>query len=198
MAGENIGEPVAATDGDGDSLTYTLGETDGGAFDIVATSGQLRTKGALDYETKSSYSVTVSVRDSKDADGNADTATDATVTVTVTVTDVEEPGALELSSTQPVVDESLTTSLTDPDGSGFRSHMGLGEFQGWEQLVGGQRGNRGQLHSGCRRRGELPEGHSVLYRRRGIREDRPGGVGQHSGGGATGEQGPGVSVQRDR
>ena len=52
----------------------------------MATSGQLRTKDALDYETKSSYSVTVSVRDNKDADGNADTATDDTITVTITVT----------------------------------------------------------------------------------------------------------------
>ena len=116
-AGQDIGSPVAATDGDGDSLTYTLGGTDGGSFDIVATSGQLRTKDALDYETKDSYSVTVSVRDNKGADGNADTATDATVTVTVTVTNVEEPGTLELSATQPVVGVALTASLTDPDGS---------------------------------------------------------------------------------
>ena len=77
-AGQNIGEAVSAMDGDSDSLTYTVGGTDGGSFDIVATSGQLRTKAALDYETKSSYSVTVSVRDNKDGDGDDDTATDAT------------------------------------------------------------------------------------------------------------------------
>ena len=118
-ADRNIGTPVAATDddGDGDSLTYTLDGSDAGSFDIVETSGQLKTKFTLDYETKSSYSVTVSVRDSKDADGNADTVTDATITVTITVIDVEEPGILELSSTQPVVDTALTASLTDPDGS---------------------------------------------------------------------------------
>ena len=116
-AGQNIGEAVSAMDGDSDSLTYTVGGTDGGSFDIVATSGQLRTKDPLDYEAKSSYSVTVSVRDNKGADGNADTATDATVTVTVTVTNVEESGTLELSATHPLVDTALTASLTDPDGS---------------------------------------------------------------------------------
>ena len=116
-AGQDIGSPVAATDGDGDSLTYTLGGTDGGSFDIVSASGQLLTKDPVDYETKSSYSVTVSVRDNKDAKGDADTATDATVTVTVTVANLEEPGTLELSATHPLVDTALTASLTDPDGS---------------------------------------------------------------------------------
>ena len=116
-AGQNIGNAVAATDGDGDSLTYFLGGTDGGSFDIVSASGQLLTKDSVDYETKSSYSVTVSVRDSKDADGDADTATDATVTVTVTVANLEEAGTLELSATHPLVDAALTASLTDPDGS---------------------------------------------------------------------------------
>ena len=48
-------------------------------------------KTPLDYETKSSYSVTVSVSDSKDAGGNADTAADDTITVTITVSNVEEP-----------------------------------------------------------------------------------------------------------
>ena len=116
-AGQDIGSPVAATDGDGDSLTYFLGGTDGGSFDIVSASGQLLTKDPVDYETKSSYSVTVSVRDNKDAKGDADTATDATVTVTVTVANLEEPGTLELSATHPLVDTALTAFLTDPDGS---------------------------------------------------------------------------------
>ena len=116
-AGQNIGDPVAATDGDSDPLTYGLSGADAGAFDIVSASGQLRTKDALDYETKDSYSVTVSVRDNKGADGNADTATDATVNVTITVTNEEEPGTLGLSSTHPLVDTALTASLTDPDGS---------------------------------------------------------------------------------
>ena len=89
-AGTNIDRPVNATDYDGDSLTYSLGGTDAGSFDIAAPSGQLLAKDPLDYETKSSYSVTVSVSDGKDVRGNADTAVDDTITVTITVTDEEE------------------------------------------------------------------------------------------------------------
>ena len=53
---------MAAVDPESNRLTYSLTGTDADAFTIVASSGQLRTKDALDYETKSSYSVTVNVR----------------------------------------------------------------------------------------------------------------------------------------
>ena len=42
-AGVNIGSAVSATDVDNDTLTYTLSGTDAASFDIVNTSGQLRT-----------------------------------------------------------------------------------------------------------------------------------------------------------
>ena len=59
-AGQDIGLPVTATDPDaGASLIYTLGGTDASHFDIGAYTGQLQTQGALDLETKASYSVTV-------------------------------------------------------------------------------------------------------------------------------------------
>ena len=86
--GENIGGPVVAEDAEDDTLTYALGGVDAASFDIVASSGQLQTKAALDFETKFSYTVTVSVHDGQDADWNADTTSDATVTVTITVTGV--------------------------------------------------------------------------------------------------------------
>ena len=115
-AGENIGAPVAAVDPDADdTLIYTLGETDAASFDIIASSGQLQTKGALDYETKSSYSVEVSVRDSKAADGTGDFAADDTITVTVTITNADEAGTVTLSSVQPQVGTALTATLEDPD-----------------------------------------------------------------------------------
>ena len=116
-AGENIGGPVAATDTDADALTYTLGGAGAASFDIEESSGQLKTKAALDFETQPSYSVTVSVHDGKDADHNADTTTDATITVTVTVTNVDEDGTVTLPSMQPQVGMELTATLTDPDGS---------------------------------------------------------------------------------
>ena len=81
-AGEDIGDPVAATDLNGDVLIYTLGGDDATFFDIDSATGQLMTKAALDYETKSSYSVTVTATD---PDGEA-----VSVDITITVTDVNE------------------------------------------------------------------------------------------------------------
>ena len=63
-AGVNIGEPVVATDSSG-AVTYSLGGTDAASFEIVSATGQLQTKAALDYETKSSYEVTVTETDSE-------------------------------------------------------------------------------------------------------------------------------------
>ena len=48
----DIGRPVSATDADNDALTYSLDDsTDADSFSIDASSGQLRTRAALDYET---------------------------------------------------------------------------------------------------------------------------------------------------
>ena len=97
-AGRNIGAPVVATDADGDTLTYNLSGTDADAFDLVATSGQLRTKAALDRQTKASYTVTVSVHDGKDASGNTGTMVDDTVTVTISVVQAVSPPQRRRSS----------------------------------------------------------------------------------------------------
>ena len=82
-AGENIGDPVSATDPDNDVLTYSLGGTDAASFTIDSTTGQLQTKAELAYETQTPYTVTVSV---SDVDGGSDS-----ITVTINVTDVEDP-----------------------------------------------------------------------------------------------------------
>ena len=101
--GDNIGDPVDANDPDaGATLTYTLGGTDAGSFSILALTGQLQVKYALDFETKPSHEVTVWVRDSKDASGNADTDDDDTITVTITVTDANDT---------PTFNSGLTTTL---------------------------------------------------------------------------------------
>ena len=76
-AGGNIGAPVTANDPDtGDTPAYTLGGTDANFFDIDASTGQLQTKAALDYEVKNSYTVTVTA-----SDGALTAAVDVTVTV---------------------------------------------------------------------------------------------------------------------
>ncbi len=106
-AGQNIGDPIAATDPNDDTLTYSLGGTHGSSFAIVAGSGQLQTKSPLDHETKSSYTLVVTARDPSDAA--------ASITVTINVNDVDEPGTVSLSSSQPRVGTSLTATLSDPD-----------------------------------------------------------------------------------
>ena len=98
-ANTNIGTAVGATDADTTHvLTYTLGGTDADSFSIVDTSGQLQTKDPLDYETKTSYTVTVTVYDGNHG-GNR-------ITVTINVTDVV--GAAPSVQTTPVIpDETL-------------------------------------------------------------------------------------------
>ena len=72
-----------ATDPDaGDTLTYSLGGTDMGSFGFDASTRQIMTAAALDYETKDSYSVMVIATD---AEGMTDS-----IDVTINVTDVDE------------------------------------------------------------------------------------------------------------
>ena len=89
-AGRNVGEPITARDRNGDRLTFSLGGADAASFDILGSSGQLQTSAALNYEAKTTYAVTVSVRDGKDPEGNSDSRTDDTIRVTINVTDVNE------------------------------------------------------------------------------------------------------------
>ena len=59
-----FGDPVAATDDDsGDTLSYSLLGADAASFAVVESTGQLKTKAPLDYETKYSYSVEVRADD---------------------------------------------------------------------------------------------------------------------------------------
>ena len=80
----NVGNPIpAATDPDqGDILSYTMGGTDASTFTFETITRQIKTEDALDFETQSSYSVTITVTDS--------TAMTDTVDVTITVTDVPD------------------------------------------------------------------------------------------------------------
>ena len=106
--GTLVGAPVAATDSDGDALTYALsGATE---FVIDAATGQIRVAAgaALDYETTTAYTVTVSVTDGKDAQGNPDASVDATVAVTINVLDQLPPARPAAPSVEPMAAQPTT------------------------------------------------------------------------------------------
>ena len=120
-AGADLGAPFAATDTDGDTLTYLLDGADRNVFSIDPQSGQLRTRAALDHEYRANYSVTVRA---DDGNGSADS-----LAVTVSVTDIgEQAGTPEA----PVVLSAMgsTTSLemnwSAPDAKGGPAIAGYG------------------------------------------------------------------------
>ncbi len=101
------GGAVTAKDGDGDSLTYSLGGDDASSFRIDADSGQLSTARPFDYESKASYSVSVTASDGRGGQ--------ATIRVTVNVFDHNEPGTVTLESLPARQAEMLTARLQDPE-----------------------------------------------------------------------------------
>ena len=100
--GQNIGTAIAATDADNNTLTYSLSGPDAAAFNIVRETGQLRTKALLDYETKTTYAVTVTVSDGVFTD---------TITVTIIITDVADTpqdfGLTPVSDRTPQVRDAI-------------------------------------------------------------------------------------------
>ncbi len=137
-----FGDPVAATDADsGDTLSYSLSGKDAASFAIVESSGQLKTKATLDYETKSSYSVEVRVDDGFVVKG---------IAVTIDVNDVNEApvfpdGAPSLdvnedtgadvafgdpvTATDPDSGDTLTYSLSGTDANAFAVDPSTGQLK---------------------------------------------------------------------
>ena len=126
--GTPVGEPFTATDADGHALTYLiLDELDAELFDIDSSTGQLLTKVPLDYETKSTYRLTVAVHDGGDDHGGDDHSLDATLAVTVIVTDVDEESvdscvqSLSASGTVTGSWAESCPSVNRPNGEGGRA-----------------------------------------------------------------------------
>ena len=111
-AGEDIGNPVAASDANRDALTYALSGTDAASFAIDSDTGQLMTLAALDSSTKASYSVTVTASDSGGLSDSID--------VTITVTDVNEapvaPTVANQTATKDTAFSYTVPAFTDPEG----------------------------------------------------------------------------------
>ena len=87
---------VTATDADGDSLTYSIS----GSEINISSSGVLTFASAPDYETKNSYTATVTVSDGTNS---------TTQNITVNVTDVDETDPNE----GPVISSSATFSAAE-------------------------------------------------------------------------------------
>ena len=111
--GANIGGPVAAMAGDDDTLTYAIGGADASSFIIIRTTGQIKVREALDYETKNSYTVTVTATDESDLSD--------TITVTIMVTDkvglenaydVNDDGVIDRSEALNAVDDYFAPGST--------------------------------------------------------------------------------------
>ena len=110
----NIGAPVTATDTDsGDILTYSLSGSDDGSFNIGSATGHVKTKAALNVETKASYSVTVVATDPS--------LTTATQAVTITITGVNETPAVSGASEVAYAENGSASvgayTATDPEGA---------------------------------------------------------------------------------
>ena len=106
-AGTALGGPVAAVDDDTAQLEYTLTGDDAAVFGIDPTTGQLRTAGALNYEKRVLYSVTVTA---------SDATSEASIAVTVEVLNVDEAGRVWLRPAQPRVGQVIRVLVDDPDG----------------------------------------------------------------------------------
>ena len=116
---------VAATDSDGDALTYSIGGTDATTFQelfaLNASTGAITVKegATVNYEVeKKAYSISIGATDGKDDSGatQADPTTDASASVYLSITNVDEPGVITFSTTSPQVGVEFRVSLSDPDG----------------------------------------------------------------------------------
>ena len=125
-APDTLVQAVAATDLDGDSLTYSVGGTDATQFNEVfalnTSAGEItvKTGASINYESAepTSYRVNVMVTDGEDDSGATQTVptTDATVPVIIRIVNIDEPGTVTLSTSSPQLGVGLFATLTDPDG----------------------------------------------------------------------------------
>jgi len=99
---------VTATDGDGDSLTYSLSGTDASSFSI-SSSGVITFNSVPDYETKTSYSITVNVSDGTNT-------TTQSVTVSVTNVNDNNPVVTSASSFSAAENQTAVGTVTATDG----------------------------------------------------------------------------------
>ena len=136
-AGEPVGDPVSATDADGDSLTYRLRGVHADSFAIASGTGQLLTKErvAYDHEAGGTYALTV-----RASDGHGGRAT---VAVDITVADEDEPPSAAPDSVR-VASRDSALSVTwraasdeagKPPVSGYEAGHKQAEAEQWPEAL---------------------------------------------------------------
>ena len=136
-AGRPVGSPVSASDADGNGLTYSLEGPGSDSFTIVSSSGQIRTRVALNHEERSSYSVTVKADDRQNKANSV-----AAKSVTITVDNAEEPPSApsaptvagisgSTSSVRVTWDEPANTGPAVTDYDVHYREVGAGGFVLW-------------------------------------------------------------------
>ena len=125
-AGTDVGDPIGVMDPDEEeTLTFTL--TGEGADNFTVTEVedgvqiQVATGAVLDYETTSSYDLTLTVSDGVDHEGNDNSSVDDSIKLRINVTDVDEPitATLTASKTNPAVGEVVHLTVEVHNGSGL-------------------------------------------------------------------------------
>ena len=113
-AGTDVGDPVAATDSDGDDLTYALSGEDASYFAINDSTGQIsvRNQALPDSETKASYTVIVVATDQARATASI------TVKITTTASNARPTidGAAAVDHAENDTASVATYTAIDPDG----------------------------------------------------------------------------------
>jgi serine protease len=103
---------VAASDADGETLSYSISGTDASSMSVDSSSGALTFGAAPDYETKTSYSVTATATDGTNSINQS---------VTINVTNLNDNSPVFTSSTTFSVNENQTTvgtvAASDADGN---------------------------------------------------------------------------------
>ena len=143
-SGANVGTPVKVQDYESETASetfaYSLSGTDAALFTIDSASGQITTAFVPNYETRTSYVVTVSANDGKADDGTAESpaVADDLITVDIEIDNVNEPPEIGRCTTEdgvrscmiltgtdmqtyeensPVAETVTTYAFGDPDGS---------------------------------------------------------------------------------
>ena len=111
----NIGDSITAADPEGGDVTYSLTGANAGLFGMDASSGQVKTKGSLNFEAASTYTVDFTASDPQ--------SNSASIALTITVTDIdtEAPGEPAKPSVAPNPGnghEALKVTWTAPENSG--------------------------------------------------------------------------------